>query len=196
MKVLHLNDYYQRVGGAETILFNTLDALEEQGIVNVVVHEHPTPIKEKHRHVYEVPSLSAPHIRQSSIISNTLGRILQEEKPDLVHIHDIGNPEVSEISRYYAPTIQSMYNHNYYCPGGAKYLPLMGRICERPFGRACLMSAFLTHCNSIRPRLLFSSYYRTHHMVNNNRGLLFLTLSHYQAECVLQSGYHPDAVKV
>jgi glycosyltransferase involved in cell wall biosynthesis len=196
MKVLHINDYYDRVGGAETILFSVLDALEEKGITNVIVHQHPTDVMTDWRRVYKVPGLGDPYSRQASIAADTLQRIIREEKPDLIQIHDICNPDVVEISRRYAPTIQSVYNHIFYCPGGGKYLPFLGRICERPFGKGCLVSAFLTHCNSIRPRVLLSSYHRSRRMLKNSRGLVFLTLSKYQAECLLQNGCPPEAVKV
>src|SRR3990170_8035707 len=196
IKVLHLNDHYQPAGGAETILLHMLDALEEQGVVNVVVHQHPAPAKENRRRLYHVPDLGESRSRHSSTVANALRKILQEERPDLVHIHDIGNPDVSVIGRLHAPTVQSVYNHSFYCPGGAKYLALIRRICQRPFGKACLASAFLTHCNSIRPRVLLSSYYRSHRMLKDNSGLAFLTLSKYQADRLVQSGCPADAVKV
>lgn len=196
MKVLHLNDYYERLGGAESILFNMLEALEEQGVSNVVVHEHPVASRSTTRPAHEVPNLGDADPRRASTAADRFREILRREQPDLIHIHDVGNPNIAEISRLCRPTIQSVYNHSFYCPGGDKYLPFLGRICERPFGAACLAAAFLTHCNSIRPRVLLSSYRRCHRMMKNNEGLVFLTLSKYQAERLLQSGCPPNAVKV
>jgi glycosyltransferase involved in cell wall biosynthesis len=196
MKALHVNDFYQRVGGAETVLFSVLDALEEKGVTNVVVHQHASDVRTDWRHVYKIPGLGDPNSSQASIVADTLGQIIQEEKPDVIQIHDICNPDVVEISRRYAPIVQSVYNHSFYCPGGAKYLPVLGRICERPVGTGCLVSAFITHCNSVRPRVLMSSYDRSRRMMKNNRGLVFLALTNYQAECLLKNGCAPEAVKV
>ncbi len=196
MKVLHLNDHYEQVGGAESILFHTLGALEERGIVNVVVHQHPTKLKETRRHVYQVPHMGDVISPKSSRVAVTFREILDKERPDLIHLYDIGNPDIAEMSCRYGPTVQSVLNHSFYCPGGGKYLPFLGRTCLRPLGPGCLASAFLTHCNSVRPHILFSSYLRSTRMLRRKAPLLFLALSHYQADCLFQSGYPADRVKV
>lgn len=193
MKILHVNDHYAHVGGVETVLFSSLDALEEQGATNVVVHQYPGEAGTGRRRVYRIPELGdAANWQESAAV---LHGILREEKPDLIHLYDIDNPEVAVISRCYAPTLQSVYNHNLYCPGGGKFLPLWGRICERPFGVGCLASAFLTHCNSVRPRQLLFSYLRCHDRISHPRGLWFLALTQYQVKLLLQNGFPPQAVK-
>lgn len=196
MKIVHLNDHYEHVGGAETILFNWLDALEERGMINVIVHQHPSSVHESHRRSYQIPALGEIASEQRRAVADRFREILKEERPDLIHIHDIGNPDIAEVSLGFAPTVQTAFNHSFHCPGGDKYLPLLGRICERPFGAGCLMSAFITHCNSVRPHVLLTSYRRSHRMLKQARGLVFLAFSRYQAECFIQSGCPSQFVKV
>ncbi len=196
MKVLHLNDHYQCVGGAEVILFNWLAALEERGIINVVVYQHPTNIRNNHRRTHQVPALGEIDSKHGAAVANRFLEILREEQPDLIHIHDVGNPRIAEISLRFGPTVQSVFNHSFYCPGGMKYLPLRGKICEYPFGTGCLISAFSTRCNSIRPRVLLTSYHRSYRMLRKNQRLIFLAISKYQAQCLVQNWCPPALVKV
>lgn len=194
MKILHLNDHYEKIGGAEILLFRTLEALENVGIENVVVHQHPAPADR--RRAYCVPGLGEAGIRANPAILDAVRRIVEKEGPDLIHAHDIGNPDVVELSSRLRPTVQSVLNHSFYCPGGMKYLPGRSRVCERAFGPGCLTSALLTHCNSIRPTVLIRSYRRSQRMTRNPAQLFFLTLSHYQAKQLEEAGVPPDRIRV
>lgn len=196
MKILHLNDHYEGVGGAETILLNNLRVLEECGVENVVVHQHPSNESPSQRRTYCVPGLGEAGLSRDSRLLKTLEEILRNEQPDLVHLYDIGNPMIATLCCSSKPTIQSVLNHSFYCPGGEKYLPFLGKICHRPFGFGCLASAFLTHCNSIRPSILWSSYGRSRQMMGLGRHLIFLAPSDYQASCLAQSGCPRATVKV
>ncbi len=196
MKVLHGNDHYAWVGGAEAILFSVLEALEERGITNVVVHQHPTPVRESRRRLYQIPGVGEAMPTRAAAVAEAFREVLRIEQPDVIHLHDLGNPDIAELSAHYGPTVQSLYNHSVYCPGGMKYLPGLHRVCRRPFGAGCLVSAFVTHCNSIRPRVLTTSYRRSHRMMRSRHPVPFIVLSAYQAQCLVASGYPPDLVKV
>jgi glycosyltransferase involved in cell wall biosynthesis len=194
VKVLHISNHYVRVGGGETILFNALDALEEQGVANVVVHEYPGSPPGSRRPSHEVPGCFDARITRQ--VQATLRGIFKEESPDIVHIHGAGTGALLQLSRLHAPVVQGVYNHSFYCPGAARYLPALDKACERPFGPGCLVSAFLTHCNSVRPRALLDSYQRCRGMLDSHRGVRFLALSTYQAKCMGQSGFDRQSVSV
>ena len=59
MKVLHLCDHYRPIGGAEKLLFDTLETLEKSaGVQNVVVtHNFPENKTSGNRKEYIVPDL-------------------------------------------------------------------------------------------------------------------------------------------
>lgn len=195
MKVLHVNDHYDLVGGTETILIGTLSALEEQGVETVVVYQHPAP-KVVKRRSYEVPHLGGTRPPRPSAVADAYREVLQKEQPDLIHLHNITNPDVVEASCCFRPTVQSVLNHVLYCPGGTKYLPFLRRSCPRLFGPGCLASAFLTHCNSIRPAVLFDSYERSYRMMHAPRRPLYLALSQYQASWLIRNGLPENLVQV
>jgi len=198
LKILHLNDHYDRVGGAETILLQLLDALEKEGVTNVIVHAYPTKYQGTRRTLYQVPGLESLSPKEKSGMLTRLKEIVRVEHPDLIHIHNVGDASISQALCQIRPTLQSVFNHIFYCPGGIKYLPFLGRDCRRPFGPGCLASAFTTHCNSVRPRALLSSYLRSKRMLRDTGAdyLPFLTFSRYQADRLIESGVAPDRIHV
>lgn len=196
MKILHLNDHYKRAGGAETVLLHTLSALEEHGVENVVVHQHLASVSGKMRKLYRVDHLGDARPPHPERVRETFRQILETERPDLVHLHDIGNHDIVELSCRFSPTVQSVLNHSFYCPGGNLYLPWAHRICGRAFGPFCLASAFLTHCNSIRPAVLGSSYRLSHRMLRESDRHPLLALSRYQADCLMKNGVAPERIHV
>ncbi len=195
MKILHLNDHYEKVGGAEILLFRALEALEKAGVSNVIIHQHPAAASDERR-TYQVPELGKVSLSPHRKMLETLRQIVDREHPDVIHVHDIGNPDVIELCGRLRPTVQSVLNHSFYCPGGLKYLPRLGRVCKRPFGLGCIASAFLTGCNSIRPKILAASYRRSQRMLRSPRHPLFVTLSHYQARQLEANGIPPDRIRV
>lgn len=195
MKILHANDHYSPVGGAEIVLFNILEVLEEKGHENVMVYQHAVPEVPSNRRAHLLPGLGDSHLLPGKEVTGRFQEILQEEKPDLIHLHDVGNPEIAETARRFGPAVQTVFNHSFYCPGGQKYLPFLKRECRRSFGPGCLVSAFLTHCNSVRPHELAVSYRRSQKMLEK-RSTLFLVLSQYQARCFEQNGVDPSRVRI
>ncbi len=194
MKVVHVSDHYARVGGAETVLLNLLEALEARGVANVVAHEHPAP-PEAHRRAFQVPGLGDAGGAGAAAAAE-LREILETERPDIIHIHQTENPHVPAEAHAWGPAVQSVLNHNFYCPGGAHRLPLLGRACGRTLGPGCLASAFLTHCNSVRPARLLESYSRSRRMLENSRELPLVVLSRYQKEQFIRSGRAPESMHV
>lgn len=194
-KILHVNDHYERMGGAEVIVFNLLNVLEDSGFQNVVVHEHASSIKKEGRPNYQVPGLGAVPIGRKAPALNDFIEVLKKEKPDLVHLHDIGNPDLASAALDFAPVVLSVFNHSYYCPGGRRYLPWLGKSCGKSFGPGCVPSAFLTHCNSVRPEVLHESYYRSSQLLRQKE-IIFCTLSRYQADALVKSGCEEKNVRV
>lgn len=190
MKILHINDHYARVGGAETILFQSIAMLRRNGIENVVVHQHPVSNPPETEKAYQIDHLGEVFQKDSAPMDR-LQKILKDEKPDLVHVYDIGNPPVVKKCNQFAPTLQSAFNHSFYCPGGQKFLPFLNRPCERSFGAGCLASAFLTHCNSVRPHELARTFLLTHGMLKKN-SFPYLLLGQYQARWFQENGIPPE----
>lgn len=194
-KILHVNDHYERMGGAEVIVFNLLNVLEESGFQNVVVHEHLSSVKKEGRTAYQIPGLGAVPIGRKAPALSDFVEVLKKEKPDLIHLHDIGNPDLVPAALDFAPVVLSVFNHSYYCPGGRRYLPWLGKTCDKSFGAGCAVSAFVTHCNSVRPEVLHESHYRSSRLLEQ-KGIIFCTLSRYQADALVKNGCDEKNIRV
>ena len=193
MKILHVNDHADLAGGAETIIKNSITALESQSCENIVIHQHKAqrPFFERRR--YQIDDLEDFNNINAVL---EFKKIIAEEKPHLIHIYDMGNPAILEAAANSAAVVQSVFNHNFYCPGGLKYLPWQDRECHKPLGPGCIPAAFLTRCNSIRPQVLNTSYNRSLRMKKLGQSNLFCALSHDQVLRLRQSGWPSENVEV
>ncbi len=193
MKVLHVNQSAEPVGGTEIYLLALLDALEARGIRTVVVHEHgrePGP----RRPAYRLAGLTGP---RGGDAARRMTQILDVERPDIVHLHALGASAVAEACRARVPTLRSVHDHNDYCPGGGKFLPGMRRTCGKTFGPLCVGVGLLTHCTSRRPTVLAAAYQRTAAMAGATRRLpLVLVASRYVKARLVQHGCAEAAVRV
>lgn len=197
MKILHINSHYQRIGGTEVYLSDLLDSLDELGVENAVVFQHGERLPDRTRPAYQVPGLTDFTLHPPSHARRQLEKILEEERPDLVHLHNVGNVEVTKVCRARVPTIRSIHTHSVYCPGGNKYLPAVKSVCTKPFGPLCVPYGLLTHCISRRPNILLGSYIRSlRGLAEDKRLPIVLVASRYVRSCVVQNGYPDTAVRV
>lgn len=156
MKVLHFCSYYRPLGGAEKLLFNVLHLLEQHGIENVVVAPKtgangPTGARKE----YFVDFLEYPFSRSSLCSTLTrnwalvqsLRKIVQTEKPDVLHLHNQQNPFVYLACLLSGiPMVRNVHDPRLYCPTHWRLLP-DGSLCSHAFGRACVTEG------CVKPRL-------------------------------------------
>ena len=196
MKILHINSHYERVGGTEAYLLNLLDGLDESGVKNVMVYQYGKKITDE-RPSYQIEELTDFSLRPTPRACAQLEKILEKERPDAVHLHNVGNVEAIKICRGLIPTIRSVHTHSVYCPGGAKYLPAVHSVCLKKFGPLCIPCGILTHCISRRPSVLLHSYVRSHKILAEDKRLSVLLVgSQYVRHCMIQNGFSEERVKV
>ena len=147
MKVLHFCSFYRPLGGAEKLLFNVLDLLEQNGVENVIVapesgSEGPTGLRKE----YFVDFLEFPFSRSTLYFSisrnwtllKVLRQILQLEKPDVIHLHNQQNPFIYLACLMSGiPMVRNVHDPRLYCPTNWRLLPDKS-LCPHSFGRACL----------------------------------------------------------
>ncbi len=198
MKVLHLCDHYRPIGGAEKLLFDTLDALEKSGVENVIAtHDYLENKATGDRGEYIVHDLDLhpfswnylDYFLRGAKAGKALRRIIHEEKPDVIHIHNLQNPfSISEAIKA-APTVRAIHDPRLYCFNNWRILRKTKEICPYPLGYKCVtegclwpdLLAFTTDGRCAIPRYASCLLHRKVEKL--------IVESEAMRACVLQNGY-------
>lgn len=126
MRILHLNDRLSERGGADIHLLGVLENLAtEHDVLLGVGHDDgsaTTPVQ-----LVRVPDLGSS---RATRLSADLERLRTTFAPDIIHVHNIMNPEALgwAADRGAVMTVQ---DHRTFCPGRGK-LTLGGDTCREP----------------------------------------------------------------
>ncbi|MFH1903481.1 MAG: glycosyltransferase family 4 protein [Candidatus Omnitrophota bacterium] len=203
MKVLHLCDYYRPFGGAEKLLFDTLFYLEnELGVENVIAMEnYPGNHLTGERKEYIVSGLNAQptggvigYLTGCFSARKHLRRILEKEKPDIVHIHNLQNPFSIAEALKMSPRVRSIHDPRLYCFNSWRILPRTKEICPYPLGykcltEGCLLPDLLTFSNKGRNAIPSYLSYRLHRKMDK-----IILESQAMIACILQNGYREEQI--
>lgn len=134
MKILLINNYPFRKGGAESVFFNTSNLLKSKG------HQVITFSREIKNHISEQVDYLIPEEKfffsrfYSFQSKKIISKILKVEKPDIVHIHNIvGGISFSilpEIKRNDIPVVATIHDFRLLCPVSIM-VNGKGDICEK-----------------------------------------------------------------
>lgn len=146
MKILMINNYHYRRGGADVVYFNTASILQQNGHkVSFFSIEHPNNepcdfsdffVKE---HDYRKLSLinkilSVPSFIYSREAYKKLTDLISKEKPDIVHIHlFLGGLTTSillALKKINIPVVHTLHDYRLICPAYT-LLDRNDQICER-----------------------------------------------------------------
>lgn len=146
MKILQINKYFYKKGGAETVFFNTIHLLEKHG--HTVI---PFALKNKKNEPspYEPYFVDYPELSESSLTdkikyapafiynkeaATRLESLILKEKPDIAHIHLMFNSLSVSIlpvlRKYHIPTVMSVHDYRLKCPAYT-FTDGKGDVCER-----------------------------------------------------------------
>jgi len=198
--ILHICDWYHPIGGAEKLLFDTLELLENEGHRNVVVYnKHPKQKPSGVRAEYSCFGLELfeyfhpfyTFLARRAIVR--IEEIIQKHSPDVCHIHNLQNPFVTEYLVKRLPTVRSIHDPRLYCFTQWRLLPDKS-ICPYPLGQDCINQGCIT--NSVLPR---TSYELNARFVVKNLGVhqqiqLLISESRSETECLLQNGFTPEQI--
>jgi len=155
MKVLHVNEHLAHKGGVETYLFGLLPRLEERGVSPIVAYGDGDPsLYEPVRHV---PALGTAGFRPEARARSHMKRVLQEEAPDLIHVHNTQNVGALQASLDYGPTVVTTHDYRWVCPANNFFHERPQAICERTCGLGCFATTITKHC--VTPRPQYTAYF-------------------------------------
>lgn len=145
MKILQINKYFYRKGGAETVFFNTIKLLENNGHIVIpfsMAHEKNEQ-SEYSKYFVNYPELSESKTidKIKNIIpffynkeaANKLEKLIQKEQPDIAHIHLMFNSLSVSIlpilKKHNIPIVMSVHDYRLVCPAYT-FTDGNGNFCE------------------------------------------------------------------
>ncbi len=143
MRVLHLHDRLSARGGAERHLLSLLRGLQGRAetILAVGFDDRSLPVGERQyigpwRRVkgLDRSGLSA---RGGAVARKRLQGAMAAFGPELIHAHNLMDPELLALAARAAPTVMTVQDHRLFCPGRGKLRP-DGSLCDSPMGPGCL----------------------------------------------------------
>ena len=156
MKILQIDKYFYRKGGAETVFFNTIDLLKRNGhkVIPFCLNNPKNRESEFDSYFVNYPELSECNLLQRLVhipdfiynkeAAQKLEKLIIEQRPDLAHIHLLFNSHSVSIlpvlKKYNIPTIMTVHDYRLICPAYA-FRDGKGNICEK-----CLYSKSYYNC--------------------------------------------------
>lgn len=146
MKILQINKYFFRKGGAETVFFNTMDLLRRHGhqVIPFSLKNSKNEPSEYESYFVDYPELSEsslwkkikymPAFIYNREAARKLEALIQKERPDIAHIHLMFNSMSVSIlpvlRKYNIPVVMSVHDYRLVCPA-YDFTDGKGNICER-----------------------------------------------------------------
>ena len=207
MKVLLVNKFFYRRAGAETAFFNLAELLESRGHAVVPFSTRhpeslPSPFAADFVAYFELDGPStvlrslraARNFLYSRDAERRIERIIDKEKPDVAHLHNVYHhlsPSVLRpLRKRSIPTVMTLHDYKVVCP--AYTLFSGGRICERCRGGRYAQAAF-RRCakgRSGRSLLLAAEAYLHGPVLRSYAGVdLFLSPSRFLLEKIRELGF-------
>jgi glycosyltransferase involved in cell wall biosynthesis len=214
VKVLLVNKFYYRRAGAETALFNLAELLESRGHVVVPFStQHPENLPSR----YEGDFASYSELDGSNTVRQSvratrnvlysrearrkIERIIEREKPDVAHLHNIYHhlsPSIlGPLRKHSIPTVMTLHDYKVVCPAYTLYTG--GQACERCRGGK-FASAVFRRCSKGRlgrSALLAAEAYLHGPVLRSYKKVdLFLSPSRFLLDKVREMGFDRPAAVV
>lgn len=146
MKILQINKFYYKRGGAEVYMLNLSESLRQSGhqvIEFSMHHENNLPSAYSDYFVDFVDldkreglirdAVKAGHLLYSFEAKRKLAALIKKEKPDVAHLHNFYfqlTPSIlSVLKKYKIPTVWTMHDYKLICPNYKLFT--QGQVCQR-----------------------------------------------------------------
>lgn len=141
--VVHLHDRLSARGGADRHLWGVLEYLQNDLPTELLVgsDDGSLPEAEKARigpwSRLKGLERSGLDQRGKKAAYQRISSALQQRRPKVVHIHNVMDPGVLQTVAQIGPSVLTVQDHRWFCPGLGKIKP-NGRLCSEAMGNICL----------------------------------------------------------
>jgi len=202
MKILHVNNNFHFVGGSEQYLHSICSELDSLGYGNAVMYDiaHADDHTDAVENRYIIPSLDDFDGGLSGEVADRVESIVKKEKPNIIYLHNIHNPDTVQLLAELAPVVKFVHDHEFYCPKGIRILN--DRLCRNSRSLICIVNALRGNgyrCMGGRSelgvimkkskRLVLNK--RVHHKIKK-----FIVASHHMKDNLIYLGYEADRITV
>lgn len=158
MRILHVNDHLALKGGVETYLLSAIPHLEAGGFEQAVVYGQGQP--ELVKNPFKIPEVSMPGWGNRETLHRKLKAAIEQFQPDVVHLHNIHNPDAVEYLLDHRPVVMTAHDFRYLCPSSNFYHRRTATVCNRTCGPGCFAVTLTKQCMTLRPRYSWKYYRR------------------------------------
>jgi len=152
MRILHVNMAYSG-GGLEQYLLQVFVELENRGHKNLFLYGEADggPQCAYRADTFFVENVTHLHCPDLPAKLKRVQRILDDQTPDLVFIHQVLNPSLIGLLTKQKPSVLYMHGFKIVCPDGRKTLQTKGEACPFPLSRRCQTRAYCYRCMPRNP---------------------------------------------
>jgi glycosyltransferase involved in cell wall biosynthesis len=130
MHILQIHNFYQTPGGEDRVVNAEKQLLEAKKHIVIQYTRHNDEIKEYG--LFKKIRFFAETVYSRKTFKE-LGKLINEQKPDIVHIHNVFpliSPSVYYcLKQHKIPVVQTLHNYRFLCPTGLLYTK--NTVCER-----------------------------------------------------------------
>lgn len=159
MRIIHILDRADAVGGVQTYLRQLVPGLARRGVASTVVTGSQGAIADAE--MVRVAGVGIDAAVLPHEVLSALRRVVAEREPSLVLQHVAPSPSIVSALAPLAPV--AVYAHDYFmsCPGNARYLHRSERFCDEGHGVRCLWRAYTERSTNRRPDRMVLALRRT-----------------------------------
>ena len=149
MRVLHINSSADICGGVEVYLRDLFDSLPQLGVEPLLAFGMGRGSGFPGARYIEGLNASRTFRRRDPSFA-AIRQLCDEFRPDVIHLHAVGNQNVIEACLESAPTLLHLHDYRYLCPAGSFHFRASGTNCNLTAGLHCLVRGCTQHCVSRR----------------------------------------------
>jgi len=199
VKILHINDNYVNLGGAEKYLRETCIALEELGHeIVIITSQNNKPQGIPHKKVYQLQVSSG--LRSGLRMKNDIKRVVEHENPDVIHLHNVRyflSPLIINLLYKLKPVVKFCHDTRLFCLNNGKKVLPTDEICQLPMGALCFIKRCCSRNNEDGINLdLRSNLIKIWELRMTRRLDKIIVSSRYMYDELLRNGFSREKVVV